>query len=81
MNQAPISGYNEVFLDPYQHTEDDRDGLWNIGFFTVQPLDPADSQRELHYTQLQGKHQLLHLFQGFIPSFTLKDYKEWKTSG
>jgi hypothetical protein len=42
--------YNDI--DPYQHPEDeDRDGLRNVGLFTLEPLDPADSQRELHYTQ------------------------------
>jgi hypothetical protein len=43
---------------PYQHTEEeeeeeeeeDRDCLQNVGFFTVQSLDPADSPRELYYT-------------------------------
>jgi len=30
-----------------------------VGFFTVQPLDLADSPRELHYTQLPGKQQIL----------------------
>jgi hypothetical protein len=29
-------------------------------FFTVQPLDPADSLREFYYTQLPGKQQILH---------------------
>jgi len=28
-------------------------------FFTVQPLDPAESLRELHYTQLRRKQQIL----------------------
>jgi len=45
---------------PYQHPEDeDRDGLQNAGFFINQPLDPTDSSRELHYTQLLGKQQTL----------------------
>jgi hypothetical protein len=35
-------------LAPHQHPEDkDRDGLQNV-FFTIQPLDPADSPRELY---------------------------------
>jgi hypothetical protein len=46
---------------PYQHSEDeDRDGLQNAGFFTIQPPDPANSLRELHYISLpykmKGKH-------------------------
>jgi hypothetical protein len=28
-------------------------------FFTVQPLDPADSQRKFNYTQSSGKQQIL----------------------
>jgi hypothetical protein len=33
-----------------QQPEDkDRNGLWNIGFFTIQPLDLADSLREPYY--------------------------------
>jgi hypothetical protein len=36
-----------------QHPEDeDRDGLQNVGFFTIQPLDLADSPRELYYSKL-----------------------------
>jgi hypothetical protein len=37
------------------------DGLRNavFFFFIVQPLDPADSPREFHYTQSPGKHQIL----------------------
>jgi hypothetical protein len=32
-----------------KHSEDeDRDRLRNVGFFTAQPLDPADSPRKLH---------------------------------
>jgi len=46
----------------YQHPEDeDRDGLRNVGFFTVQPLDLADRPRELHFTQSPGKQQILHM--------------------
>jgi hypothetical protein len=34
----------------YQHPEDkDRDGLLNVVFLIVQPLDPAESPRELYY--------------------------------
>jgi hypothetical protein len=29
-------------------------------FFTVQPLDSADSPREFHYTQSPVKHQILY---------------------
>jgi hypothetical protein len=29
--------------------------------FTIQPLDLADSLRELHYTQSPGKQQILHI--------------------
>jgi len=48
----------------YQQPEDkDRDGLQNTGFLTIQPLDLADSLRELHYTQSLGKHQIcIHVF-------------------
>jgi hypothetical protein len=43
---------------PYQHPEDeDRDGLRNVGFFTVQSLDLADSLRELHYIK-KSLHKL-----------------------
>jgi hypothetical protein len=31
--------------------DEDREGLQNVGFFTVQPLDLADSPRELHNTR------------------------------
>jgi hypothetical protein len=45
---------------PYHHPEDEvRDGLRNVAFFTVQPLEPADGPKELHYTQSPGKHQIL----------------------
>jgi hypothetical protein len=37
---------------------EDRDGLRNVGFFTAQPFDPADSPRELHHTQSPGKQQI-----------------------
>jgi hypothetical protein len=40
----------------------------NIGFFTAQPFDPADSPRELHHTQSLGKQQIslvLHNFSCF----------------
>jgi hypothetical protein len=30
--------------------DEDRDGLRNVGFFTAQPFDPADSPRKLHRT-------------------------------
>jgi hypothetical protein len=36
----------------------DRDGLRNVGFFTAQPFDPADSPRELHHTQSLEKQQI-----------------------
>jgi hypothetical protein len=39
----------------------DRDGLQNVGFFTVQPLDLANSPIELYYIQSLGKHQILHM--------------------
>jgi len=29
--------------------DEDRDGLQNVGFFTAQPFDLADSPRELHH--------------------------------
>jgi hypothetical protein len=61
----PATEYDEVFLGyqpgqmvkqwENQHFEDkhpdnkDRDGLWNIGFFTAQPFDPADRLRKLHH--------------------------------
>jgi hypothetical protein len=32
-----------------------------VGFFTVQPLDLADSLRELHYFQFPGKQPILQL--------------------
>jgi hypothetical protein len=52
---------NEVLSD-YQHTEEeDKDGLQNIGFFHIQPLDSADSLRELHHTQSPGKQQTLQM--------------------
>jgi hypothetical protein len=39
-----------VALSNAEHPKDeDRDGLQNIGFFAVQPLDPADSPR-MHLT-------------------------------
>jgi hypothetical protein len=31
--------------------DEDRDGLRNVGFFTAQPFDLADSPRELHHTK------------------------------
>jgi len=40
--------------------DEDRDGLQNVGFFVVQPLDPADNPREFLNTQLLGKHQILY---------------------
>jgi hypothetical protein len=36
-------------------TEYDEDGLRNIGFFTAQPFDPADSLRELHQSYIALK--------------------------
>jgi hypothetical protein len=62
---------NQCFKDhwyryPYQHPEDeDRYGLQNVVFFTVQSLDLADSPRELHYTQLMGKQQMLQKLHTF----------------
>jgi hypothetical protein len=41
--------------------DEDRDGLQNVGFFPIQPLDPVDSPRELHYIQLPGKQQILQI--------------------
>jgi hypothetical protein len=42
-----------------QYPEDeDRDGLRNVGFFTAQPFDLADSPRELHHTQSPGKQSI-----------------------
>jgi hypothetical protein len=42
----------------------DRDGLQNVGFFTAQTFDLADSPRELHHTQSPGKQQIsLHHIQ------------------
>jgi hypothetical protein len=38
--------------------DEDRDGLRNVGFFTAQPFDPADSPRELHHIQSSGKQQI-----------------------
>jgi hypothetical protein len=38
--------------------DEDTDGLWNVGFFTVQPFDPAESPRELRHTQSSGKQQI-----------------------
>jgi hypothetical protein len=36
--------------------DEDRDGLQNVGFFTAQPFDLADSPREHHiYCQLHFK--------------------------
>jgi hypothetical protein len=36
-----------------QYPEDEsRDGLRNVGFFTAQPFDPADSPRKLHHTYI-----------------------------
>jgi hypothetical protein len=36
---------------PYDHPEDENgDGLQSVGFFTVLPLDPAESPKKLHYT-------------------------------
>jgi hypothetical protein len=37
--------------------DEDRDGLRNVGIFTAQPFDPADSPRE-HHTQSPGKQQI-----------------------
>jgi len=37
---------------------EDRDGLRNIGFFTAQPFNPADSPRELQHTLPTGKQQI-----------------------
>jgi len=47
--------HDEVFSG-YQ--DEDRDGLWNVGFLTAQPSDLADSPRKLHHTQLPGKQQI-----------------------
>jgi hypothetical protein len=44
---AKLSGY-----DKYPEDED-RDGLRNLGFFTAQPFDLADSPRELHHRFLE----------------------------
>jgi hypothetical protein len=38
--------------------DEDRDGLRNVGFFTAQSFDPADSPRKLHHTQSPGKQQI-----------------------
>jgi hypothetical protein len=38
--------------------DEERDGLRNVGFFTAQPFDPADSLRGLHHTQSPGKQQI-----------------------
>jgi hypothetical protein len=55
---------------PYQHLENkNRDGLRNVGFYIIQPRDPADSPRELYYTHSPGKHQNLH------PSNILRSYE------
>jgi hypothetical protein len=56
-----LNGEKTMWIS-YQHPEDeDRDGLRNVGFFTVQPLDLADRPRELHFTQSPGKQQILHM--------------------
>jgi len=40
--------HDRLDLQPRKYPEDEgRDGHRNAGFFTFQPLDPADSQREL----------------------------------
>jgi len=38
-------------------------------FFTIRPLDPADSPRKLHYTHSPGEQQILKLncFQFLTP--------------
>jgi hypothetical protein len=53
----PATEYDEVFsgyqpgqmVERWKTEDEDRDGLRNVGFFTVQPFDPADSPRELHH--------------------------------
>jgi hypothetical protein len=39
-------------------SDEDRDGLRNVGLLTAQPFDPADSPREHHHTQSPGKQQI-----------------------
>jgi hypothetical protein len=46
-----------LVLDQYPENED-RNGLRNVGFFTAQPFDPADSPRELHHIKSPGKQQI-----------------------
>jgi len=70
MESKVSSMFNEVLSD-YQldqvveqwkdrFEDKDRGGLQNdVPSPTVQPLDLADSPRELHYTQLPGKQQVL----------------------
>jgi hypothetical protein len=47
---------------PLSSAEDeDRDGLRNVGFFTAQPFDLADSPRELYQlTEVSDKDVALH---------------------
>jgi hypothetical protein len=63
-------------------TDEDRDGLRNVGFFTAQPFDPADSPRDLHHAKSPGKQQISFLtlcfkfinylsFKHFYPPFFL----------
>jgi hypothetical protein len=57
--QGALTGINRTAYVPnhiHISTEDeDRDGLRNVRFVAVQPLDPADSPRELPYTQSPRK--------------------------
>jgi hypothetical protein len=48
-----------LFIPASNPEDEDRDGIRNIGFFTLEPLAPADSPRELHYTWSPGKQQIL----------------------
>jgi len=54
---------SSVFIvDPqscHNPEDEDKDGLQNVGLFTVQPCDKADNMKELHYNHLLGKHQIV----------------------
>jgi hypothetical protein len=50
--QTNVSGTtwsSDRYRDDGRHNpeDEDRDGPRNVGLFTVQPLDPADNQKEL----------------------------------
>jgi hypothetical protein len=47
---------------PEYPEDEDTDGLPNVGFFTAQPFDPADSPRELHQNFISLEPRLIFVY-------------------